>query len=70
MILVDMNRAPFRWLAPLQHAVSTFLRQRRTLPARASLDDRLRVDAGLPARGERPPLPHEAASRAAMLAWR
>lgn len=70
MTLVEPNLAPSRWLLSLQQTLSTFLRQRRTASAIAHLEDRLRIDVGLPPTGERPLLPHEAAARAAMLAWR
>ncbi|GAB1479477.1 hypothetical protein MASR2M74_20410 [Paracoccaceae bacterium] len=70
MTLIESNLEPSRWLLSLQQILSTFLRQRRTMSAIAHLDDRLRIDVGLPPTGERPLLPHEAAARAAMLAWR
>jgi uncharacterized protein YjiS (DUF1127 family) len=70
MTLVESNFEPSRWLLSLQQTISTLLRQRRTMSAIAHLDDRLRADVGLPPTGERPLLPHEAAARAAMLAWR
>lgn len=70
MTLVEPNLEPSRWLQSLQQTRVTFFRQRRTMSAIAHLDDRLRVDVGLPPTGERPRLPHEAAARAAMLAWR
>lgn len=70
MTLVESHLEPTRWLHSLQQSLLTFLRQRRTMSEIAHLDDRLRVDVGLPPTGERPLLPHEAAARAAMLAWR
>lgn len=70
MTLVDSNLQPIRWRQSLQQTISTSLRQRRTMSAIAHLDDRLRVDVGLPPTGERALLPHEAAARAAMLTWR
>jgi hypothetical protein len=70
MTLVESNLEPSRWLLSLQQTLTTFLRQRHFTSAIAHLDDRLRVDVGLPPTGERPLLPHEAAARAAMLAWR
>jgi hypothetical protein len=70
MTLVEPNLVPSRWLLSLQQTLSIVLRQRRTLSAIDHLDDRLRVDVGLPPVGERPLLPHEAAARAAMLVWR
>lgn len=70
MTHVESNLEPSQWLLSLKPTLSTFLRQRRTMSAIAHLDDRLRVDVGLPPTGERPILPHEAAARAAMLAWR
>lgn len=70
MTLIESNIEPSRWLLSLQQILSTVLRQHRTLSAIAHLDDRLRIDVGLPPTRERPLLPHEAAARAAMLAWR
>lgn len=70
MTLIESNLEPSRWLLSLQQILSTFLRQHPTLSAIAHLDDRLRIDVGLPPTGERPLLPHEAAAHAAMLAWR
>lgn len=69
MTLVESNLEPSRWLLSLQQTLTTLLRQRRITSAIAHLDDRLRVDVGLPPTGERPLLPHEAAARAAMLVW-
>lgn len=70
MTLVESNLEPSRWLLSLQQTLTTFLRQRRTMSAIAHLEDRLRVDVGLPPTGGRPLLPHEAAARiAAMARW-
>jgi hypothetical protein len=70
MTLVESNLEPTQWLLSLQQTLSTFLLQRRTASAIAHLDDRLRIDVGLPPTGERPLLPNEAAARAALLALR
>jgi hypothetical protein len=70
MTLVEPNLEPSRWLLSLPQTLSIFMLQRRTASVIAHLDDRLRIDVGLPPRGGRPLLPHEAAARAAMLAWR
>ncbi len=70
MTLVELNLETSQWLPSLQQTLSTYLRQRHTTSAIAHLDDRLRIDVGLPPTGERPLSPHEAAERAAMLAWR
>jgi hypothetical protein len=70
MTLVEANLEPSRWFLSLQQTIYTLLCQRRTMSASSHLDDRLRVDVGLPPTGERPLLPHEAAACAAMLTWR
>lgn len=70
MTLVDSTLSPSLRRQSLQQSLSTFLRRRRATSEIAHLDDRLRVDVGLSPTGERPLLPHEAAARATMLAWR
>ena len=70
MTIVDPKLEPYPWLLSLQQTILAFLRQRRAMSAIAKLDDRLRVDVGLPPMGERPLPPNEAAARAAMQVWR
>lgn len=70
MTLVESNLEPSRWLLSLQQTLSTVLRQRSTMASIAHLDDRLRADVGLPPTAERPLMPHEAAARIAVMAWR
>ena len=70
MTLIESNLELSRRILSLQRILPTFLRRHRTLSAVAHLDDRLRIDVGLQPTGERPLLPHEAAARAAMMAWR
>jgi hypothetical protein len=70
MTLVDSSLELPRWLLSLRQTVSSYSLRRRTASAIAHLVDRLRADVGLPPTGERPLLPHEAAARAAMVAWR
>ena len=70
MTLVDSSLEFPRCLLSVPQTVSSYSLRRRTASAIAHLDDRLRADVGLPPAGERPLLPHEAAARAAVLAWR
>jgi hypothetical protein len=69
MTLVDTALEPICRLLSLQQIPSCFRSQHRKTSSIAHLDDRLRADVGLPPTGEGPLLPHEAAARAAMLAW-
>ncbi len=70
MTLADHAHKPTRRLPSLTRPLLSWSIQRRAASAIAQLDDRLRVDVGLPPTGQRPLLPHEAAARATMLAWR
>jgi hypothetical protein len=70
MTLVDTAFVPTRWRLSLPKTLSTLWHRHRTMSAIAHLDDRLRADVGLPPTGERPLMPHEAAARIAVMAWR
>ncbi len=70
MPFADTTLATPRSILPLKDTLSSLCNRHRTASAIAHLDDRLRADVGLPPRGERTLLPHDAAARAAMMAWR
>lgn len=70
MTLADYTLAPTRWLPSLLRPLLSRSTQRRTRSTIAHLDDRLRADVGLPPTCEHPLLPHEAAARIAVMAWR
>jgi hypothetical protein len=70
MTLADIALEPPQWLSTVRNALSSVRHRQSTTTAIAHLDDRLRADVGLPPNTNRSPLPHEAAARIAMLAWR
>lgn len=70
MILADSAFARPRFFSSLQEILSDFRDRHRSESAIAHLDDRLRADVGLPPTHARALLPHEAATRIAMMAWR
>lgn len=70
MTFADTTFATPRVFLPLRETLSSVRNRHRTASAIAHLDDRLRADVGLPPSGERALLPHESATRAAMMAWR
>ncbi|WP_431297882.1 hypothetical protein [Tabrizicola sp. BL-A-41-H6] len=51
-------------------SLRTWLQARLTEKAINRLDDRLRVDIGLPVQGFRPAPPNHVAARISMMAWR
>ncbi|NNU80430.1 hypothetical protein HMH01_08250 [Halovulum dunhuangense] len=70
MTPVDTGPGHSRSFASLQRILSTLVRRRSPMSSIAHPDDRLSADVGLPPTGERPLMPHEAAARLALLAWR
>lgn len=70
MTFADTTFVPPRVFLPLRDTLSSLCNRHRKASAIAHLDDRLRADVGLPPSGECALLPHEAAARAAMMAWR
>ena len=70
MTLTDIALEPSPWLSTVRNALSSVRHRKSTTTAVAHLDDRLRADVGLPLNGDRSLLPHEAATRIAMLSWR
>lgn len=70
MTFVDTAFGRPRWLLSLRQSFKSRSLRHRTTPTLVHLDDRLRVDVGLPPMGARPLMPHEASARISMLAWR